>query len=237
MTLERASGPRRPCLFPPLIQGSPMTDAQHPDSALPPMAEHPQAAQRQRVIAELQQVIERVPEQSEFTNTRRYQVFGPLLTLASLGALALGLHQGKTGLLLCGLFLTLLFAVVSWQHRNAGQQVFMRLTRRQLFAEPLSAPVNLTDVVDIQVKDELLQTLQQLTLRADAPLPSHRPVRQLFGNQAVALRDPQPQIRIHSAGLMRAGQKLSVDDISALLDAYCQAANAQQQLDELQGRG
>lgn len=38
--------------------------------------EQSRAAQRDRVIAELKQVIERVPPQSEFTNSRRYKVWG-----------------------------------------------------------------------------------------------------------------------------------------------------------------
>ncbi|BAQ74376.1 MULTISPECIES: hypothetical protein [Pseudomonas] len=206
-----------------------MTSSLQPDAS--------RDAQREQVITQLQQVIQRVPEQSEFTNTRRYQVLGPLFTLISLAMLAWGIHQGKTGMLLCGLFLTALFALVTWQHRHAGQHAFMRLTRRQLFVDSLSAPVNLTDVVDVHVKDEGLLTLQQLTLRPGCPLPTHRPVRQVFGNQAMAFHSPEPHIRIHSAGLMSAGRKLAIDDIAALLDAYCQAANAQQQLDELQGRG
>ncbi|WP_234407504.1 hypothetical protein [Pseudomonas bohemica] len=194
-------------------------------------------AQHDRVINELRQVIERVPEQSEFTNTRRYKVFGPLVTLASLGVLAWGMHAGDTGLIVSGAFLTLVFAVVTWQHRNAGQHSFMRLTRRQLFVDSLSSPVNLVDIVDIYVKDEGLLTLQKLTLHPDAVLPTHRPVRQFFGNQAMALNTPEPHIRIHSAGLMCGGKKLSCDDIGALLNAYWQSACAQQRLDALQHHG
>lgn len=194
-------------------------------------------AQHERVISELRQVIERVPEQSEFTNTRRYMVFGPLLTLVSLGVLWWGIHGDRTGLIVCGVFLSLLFAVVTWQHRNAGKHVFMRLTRRQLFVDSLSAPVNLVDIVDIYVKDEGMVTLQKLTLTPDAVLPTHRPVRVFFGNQAMALKKPEPHIRILSAGLMCGGKKLSCDDIAALLDAYWQSACAQQQLDALQNRG
>lgn len=190
--------------------------------------------QRDRVIAELRQVIERVPEQSEFTNSRRYQVLGPLATLVSLGLLVGAIHMGKTGMILAAAFMTLVFALVTWQHRNAGQRPFMRLTRRQLFVDSLSAPVDLVDVVDIHVKDEGLLTAQKLTLRPDATLPTHRAVRVIFGNQAMALKVPQPNITIHSAGLMRGGSKLSCDEIAALLNAYWQAACAQQQLDALQ---
>ncbi|SDI08991.1 hypothetical protein SAMN05216588_11162 [Pseudomonas flavescens] len=199
--------------------------------------EQSREAQRDRVIAELQQVIERVPEQSEFTNTRRYQVLGPILTLISLALLAFGIVQGKTGLLICGAFMSLLFALVTWQHRNAGQQPFMRLTRRQLFVDSLSAPVELADVVDIYVKDEGLLTLQKLTLSPTAALPTHRAVRQVFGNQAMAFKKPEPHIRIHSAGLMSGGSKLDCDDTAALLDAYVQAAHAQRQLDTLRQDG
>ncbi|WP_026145240.1 hypothetical protein [Pseudomonas asplenii] len=195
------------------------------------------AAQREQTIAELKQLIERVPEQSEFTNSGRYKVLGPLFTVIALGMLALGIYHGKTSVAVCGGFLALLFLLVTWQHRNAGQHAFMRLTRRQLFVDTLSAPVNLADVVDIFVKDEGLVTLQKLTLRPGSPLPTHRAVRQLFGNQALALKSPQPHIRINSAGLMSNGRKLDCDEIDALLNAYWQAAHAQQELDALQRNG
>ncbi|KPA88133.1 hypothetical protein PF66_05365 [Pseudomonas asplenii] len=218
---------------------TPMTNPQQPDLSASLGGEYDRfsAAQREQTIAELKQVIERVPEQSEFTNTGRYKLLGPLFTVIALGMLALGVHHGKTGLMVCGGFLALLFLLVTWQHRNAGQHAFMRLTRRQLFVDTLSAPVNLADVVDIFVKDEGLVTLQKLTLRPGSPLPTHRAVRQLFGNQAMALKKPEPHIRIHSAGLMSNGRKLDCDEIDALLNAYWQAAHAQQELDALQRNG
>ncbi|WP_348738863.1 hypothetical protein [Pseudomonas rhodesiae] len=75
--------------------------------------------------------------------------------------------------------------------------------------------------------------MQKLILRADAPLPVHRSARQLFGNQALALKKPQPQIRIQSAGLMQDGRTLDCDQIAEILNAYCQAAHAQRHLDAL----
>ncbi|QXI31554.1 hypothetical protein [Pseudomonas vanderleydeniana] len=216
-----------------------MNSPQQPDllSSLAGEYDRFSAAQRERTMAELRQVIEQVPEQSEFTNTTRYKLLGPLFTVIALGMLAMGIHQGKTGLMVCGGFLALLFVLVTWQHRHAGQHAFMRLTRSQLFVDTLSAPVALADVVDIFVKDEGLVTLQKLTLRPGSPLPTHRAVRQLFGNQAMALKSPQPHIRIHSAGLMSHGRKLDCDEIAALLNAYWQAAHAQQELDALQRNG
>ena len=40
---------------------------------------YPRGAQRDAVVAELTQVIERVPEQMEFTNTKRYWVLLSLI--------------------------------------------------------------------------------------------------------------------------------------------------------------
>ncbi|WP_241001139.1 hypothetical protein [Pseudomonas syringae] len=190
-------------------------------------------AQRERAIAELEQVIQRVPEQTEFTNSRRYKVCGPLFLLIALGLLGFALHRGGTGLTVCAAVMAVVFVLITWQHRNAGQHAFMRLTRRQLFADTLSTPVDLVDVVDVSVNDEGWLTVQKLILRPDAPLPVHRSARQLFGNQALALKKPQPQVRIQSAGLMHEGRTLGCDQIADILNAYCQAAHAQQHLDAL----
>lgn len=198
---------------------------------------YPRGAQRDAVIAELTGVIERVPEQMEFTNTKRYWVLGPVLILGALGILWSGFSFGKTGLIICGGFMTLFFLLLTWQHRNAGREVFMRLTRRELHHTALSGPIDLTEVVDVFVKDEGLVTLQKLTLSETASLPTHRPVSVLFGNQAMVLKKPQPHVRINSAGVATGGSKLDIDDLHALLTAYVQAALAQQQLEALQQHG
>ncbi|MBI6605774.1 MULTISPECIES: hypothetical protein [Pseudomonas] len=190
-------------------------------------------AQRKRAVAELEQVIQRVPEQTEFTNSRRYKVRGPLFLLISLALLGFALHRGSTGLGVCAAVMAVVFVLLTWQHRNAGQHAFMRLTRRQLFVDTLSAPVDLVDIVDVSISEEGWLTVQKLILRADAPLPVHRSARQLFGNQALALKKPQPQIRIQSAGLMQGGRTLDCDQIAEILNAYCQAAHAQRHLDAL----
>ncbi|WP_068967500.1 hypothetical protein [Pseudomonas synxantha] len=190
-------------------------------------------AQRERAIAELEQVIQRVPEQTEFTNSRRYKVRGPLFFLIALGLLGLALNRGGTGLTVCAAVIAVVCGLITWQHRTAGQHAFMRLTRRQLFADTLSAPLDLVDIVDVSVSEEGWLTVQKLMLRPDAPLPVHRSARQLFGNQALALKKPQPQIRIQSAGLMHEGVTLDCDQIADILNAYCKAARAQQHLDAL----
>lgn len=190
-------------------------------------------AQHARAMAELEQVIQRVPEQTEFTNSRRYKVRGPLFLLIALGLLGYALNRGATGLAVCAAVMAVVFVMITWQHRNAGQHAFMRLTRRQLFADTLSAPLDLVDIVDVSIGEEGWLTVQKLMLRPDAPLPVHRSARQLFGNQALALKKPQPHIRIQSAGLMHDGLSLSCDQFADILNAYCQAAHAQQRLDAL----
>ncbi|MBF8650466.1 hypothetical protein IRZ81_06630 [Pseudomonas putida] len=195
-------------------------------------------AQREHVIAELRQVIERVPEQSEFTNSRRYRVWGPVLLVGALILFGIGISMQRTGPIVATAFIVLIAAAVTWQHRNAGTQVFMRLTRRQLFVDTLDAPVDLAQVQDISVKDEGLVVVQTLEMSSDAVLPTHRVVKlQFFGNQAMVLKKPRPQVRIMSAGLAQNGRKLSNEEVLAVLTAYCDAAHAQRQLELLQANG
>ncbi|MBA6118969.1 MULTISPECIES: hypothetical protein [Pseudomonas] len=195
-------------------------------------------AQRDRVIAELKQVIERVPEQTEFTNSRRYRLWGPLMLLVSLVILAVTFNTNRVAPVAGAAFLVLIAAAVTWQHRNAGTQVFMRLTRRQLFVDTLDGPVDMAQVEDISVKDEGMVLVQTLEMSSDAVLPNHRVARlQFFGNQAVSLKKPRLQIRIMSAGLATGGRKLDTEEVLALLAAYRDAAHAQQQLELLQAHG
>ncbi|WP_296261305.1 MULTISPECIES: hypothetical protein [unclassified Pseudomonas] len=216
-----------------------MTTAQSPDplsdlaSSLSLDYTQSRVAQLERAMAELEQLIQRVPEQREFTNSRRYKVRGPIFTLICLGFLGGAIHQAATGWAACLAGMILLFALITWQHRDAGQHPFMCLTRTQLFADTLSAPINLVDITDMSVSEEGMLTVQKFTLRPNVPLPAHRAVRTLFGNQALALTKPQPHIRILSAGLMSNGRNLSCDHVAAMLYAHWQAAQAQQQLDAL----
>lgn len=195
-------------------------------------------AQLGRVIAELKQTLERVPEQTEFTNSPRYKLWGPVIALAGVGGVFFGLSSGKLLVVLCGVALVLFGAALFWQHRNAGTQVFMRLTRRQVWVDTLSAPVDLADVEDISVKEEGLLTTQELTLSREAILPTHR-VRHMvfFADQAVVDTEPEPCIRIMSAGLMSGGRKVSAREMAALLEAYRDAACAERQLAVVQPRG
>lgn len=199
--------------------------------------EQAHAVRQARVLSELRRVVERVPATREFTNCRRYQRYGSLFALVAACLLGWGIHVGSSGLFVCAALMTAGFAVMTWQHRNAGTQPFMRLTRSQLAVDSLSAPIDLLDVIGIEVKDEGFIMQQQLILRADANLPSHRATLQLFGNQAMALQKPRPHIRILSTGLMYEGRKLQCDDVYVLLEAHCQAAQAQQELDRLLRQG
>lgn len=196
------------------------------------------AAERERVIAELKKVIERVPEQSEFTNSRRYKIWGPILLVGALVLLAVTFNSQRMGAVIFVLFIVCMAAALTWQHRNAGTQVFMRLTRRELYVDTLDAPVDMAEVEDIAVKDEGLVMVQTLELSSEAALPKHRVAKlQFFGNQAMALKRPRPQIRIMSAGLACNGRKLGYEEVLAMLAAYCDAAHAQRQLELLQADG
>lgn len=195
-------------------------------------------AQRERLMADLKQVVERVPEQTEFTNSRVYKVWGPVVILGLL-ALLLVTRSMDLPVLLINVALLLATIWVTWCHRKAGTQVFMRLTRRQLFADTLSGPVDLTQVEHIMVEKEAMMMLSQtLEMHSGAPLPTHRVLHmQPFASQALAEHDPVPQIRIVSAGIAVGGRALGSDEVAALLGAYREAALALQQLDALQANG
>lgn len=208
-----------------------MTTPEHPAST-------PQAAQRQHVITELQQVVERVPEETQFTNSTVYKIWGPVAVVGLLALLGITLLMGRLDLIACCAFLLLGAVWVTWQHRHAGRHVFMRLTRRQLFVDTLDGPVDLAKVEHFEVDKEAMGMLKQTLHLSDADgLPTHRVVKmQPFCNQALVDAN-QGQVRILSAGLARGGRKLSADEVAALLGAYRDAARAQQRLDGLQRHG
>lgn len=212
-------------------------DRSEPSASNNAAYEQSREGQRDRVLAALRQTAERVPEQTEFTNSNRYKVWGPLVALASLGGVFFGLSTGKLLVTLCAVALVLFGVTLFWQHRHSGTQVFMRLTRREGWVDTLSAPFQLADVEDIVVKEEGLITAQELTMSGDAVLPSHR-VRHMafFADQAVVDKD-EPSIRIMSAGLMSNGRKVSAREMATLLEAYRDAACAQRQLEMLQADG
>jgi len=77
--------------------------------------------------------------------------------------------------------------------------------------------------------------VQTLEMSSEAVLPKHHVVKlQFFGNQAMVLKKPRPQVRIMSAGLASNGRKLDNEEVLAMLAAYRDAAHAQRQLDLLQ---
>lgn len=213
-----------------------MTTPEHPGTAFLDPA---RAAQRQQVIAELMRTLERVPEQTEFTNSTLYKVWGPVAVLGLLVLQGVTLMMGRLDLIACTAFILLGALWITWQHRNAGRDVFMRLTRRQLFVDTLDKPIDLAKVDRIEVEKEAMGMLAQiLHLTDDAVLPTHRVVKmQAFCNQALVERDHGPQVRILSAGLASRGRQLGREEVIALLSAYRDAAQAQQRLDTLQRHG
>ncbi|WP_434772015.1 hypothetical protein [Pseudomonas entomophila] len=212
-----------------------MSIPEHPGSPQPDPAH---AAQRQHVITELQQVIERVPEETPFTNSTVYKSWGPVAVVGLLVLLGITLLMGRLDLIACCAFLLIGAVWVTWQHRQAGRHVFMRLTRRQLFVDTLDGPVDLAKVEHIEADKEAMGMLKQTLHLSDADgLPTHHVVKmQAFCNQAL-VEPNQAQVRILSAGLASGGRTLNRDEVSALLGAYRDAAQAQQRLDELQRHG
>ena len=187
------------------------------------------------VMNNLEAVIENVQPATEFTNTRKCLIFGLLLSVFSIVGLAV-FKMNEIGVFLACLFILVFSLVVVYQHRNAGKTPFMRLTRNQLWVDSLSAPVELTDVVDFNVTADLLQIEQTLYLRPDVTLPTHKVIRQFFPSQAQVFGGDQPRITITSAGLKSAGKKVNCDDMMVILNDYIQAAYAQRHLQELRGQ-
>ncbi len=201
-------------------------------------AEHEELNQAKtaEVIAHLERVIANVPPATEFTNTRKYVVLGPLLSIVPFIMTGMWFSRASRGRRR-RLAARPVRAVPRLPASQLRQDPFMRLTRTQLWADSLSAPVELADVIDFSVKADMLQTTQTLHLRPETPLPTHRAVRQVFASQAMAFKGKDPRITIMSAGLQSDGKKLDCDDMAAILDAYIQAAHAQRYLQQLRSQG
>lgn len=201
-------------------------------------AEHEELNQAKtaEVIAHLERVIANVPPATEFTNTRKYVVLGPLLSIVPFIMTGMWFSQGKPGSA-SSACCSACSGCSSATSIATPARPFMRLTRTQLWADSLSAPVELADVIDFSVKADMLQTTQTLHLRPETPLPTHRAVRQVFASQAMAFKGKDPRITIMSAGLQSDGKKLDCDDMAAILDAYIQAAHAQRYLQQLRSQG
>lgn len=86
-------------------------------------AEHEELNQAKtaEVIAHLERVIANVPPATEFTNTRKYVVLGPLLSIVPFIMTGMWFSQGKPGVGVVGLLLGLFGLFLGYQHRNSGK--------------------------------------------------------------------------------------------------------------------
>lgn len=194
------------------------------------------AGQLEAEIAEVCAFIGSVREEVGFTSGRNVRIWAPIGGLFMLVMAAMMLFRGESpGAGLVTLLIGLALIAGGWSHRNAGRDVFMRLTRKALHVHNLSAPVNLLDITEVSVKDDWIMTLK-LGLQDDAVPPRHKARIAFLPSQAHVQRFRGTRIVVSSAGLMLDGRKLSGDDVAQLFELYIQVARAEQHLQTLLAR-
>jgi hypothetical protein len=184
-------------------------------------------------IAEVCAFIGSVREEVSFTGGRNVRIWAPLGGAFMLMLAGMMFRDGDSlGASVFGLAVGLVLLAGGWSHRNAGREVFMRLSRKTLWVHNLSAPVNLLDITEVAVKDDWIMTIK-LGLRETADAPRHKARLAFLPSQASIQRFRGTRVVITSAGLRVDGQKLGGDDVLALIDRYIQVARAEQHLQAL----
>ena len=187
-------------------------------------------------IAEVCAFIGSVREEVGFTNGRNVRIWAPLGGAFMLLLAGMMFRDGDSlGASVFGLVIGLVLLAGGWSHRNAGREVFMRLSRKTLWVHNLSAPVDLLDITEVAVKDDWIMTIK-LGLRENADVPRHKARLAFLPSQASIQRFRGTRVVITSAGLRVDGQKLGGDDVVALIDLYIQVARAEQHLQTLLDR-
>ena len=187
-------------------------------------------------IADVCAFIGSVREELEFTTGRNIRIWAPVMGLFMMALAVMMLFKGEDlGPALFATVIGLILIATGWSHRNAGRDVFMRLSRKQLWVHNLSAPVNLLDVTEVSVKDDWIMTVK-LGLREGAPVPTHKARMAFLPAQAMVEKFRGTRIGIRSPGMMVDGQKLDGDSIAQTFDLYVQVARAEHHLQTLLAR-
>ncbi|OJH35617.1 hypothetical protein [Cystobacter ferrugineus] len=200
---------------------------------------HRSKADQAEAIRQLKQIITNAPERSEFRDTKKFFYLGPAFCGVPL---VLALYMMKTqaspswAMIALLLALALFGAALAYQHRNAGATPHMVLTRTELQATNLSAPLPLVEVTGLEIV-EPSQTWINFHVGEHTPLPTATKVRGLLASQAVVIpKGKNRRIAVSMAGIKANGEKLDLEEALELIDRHLQAAHATAELRALLAR-
>jgi hypothetical protein len=187
-------------------------------------------------ISHLEGVVNSVAEKTEFTNTRFYLLMAPVLSLVSFSFSAATFFTSSPVAAVIFAMISLVFIMTTYQHRHAGKEPFMYLTRTHLWVSNLSAPIELTDIISFKVKTGE-HMVEILTLKAGVKLPKARYNLRPFASRATFRKGgSNPILQIFSAGLKANGKRLDGRRTAHLFDGYLRAAQAAREIEILRAQ-
>lgn len=190
------------------------------------------SASREQAIHEREQVLASYPEVTVLTSTRK--IYRTLVLFAvfllSLSAFCLSSAHAFLGVLL--LLMGLGFVAGLWLHRQAGQDVVMRLSHTHLGFAALDAEIALDQVTEVRVANGRMIQIT-LCLASGTPLPGKRNRLGPLMPSAKLKHGRTPQVRLSVYGLELDGELLDAEALMHLLYGYCHVARAHTQLQGL----
>lgn len=190
--------------------------------------------QRKAGIAHCQQRIEHVPEVTELVLTRRVRRLTVVMAVMffAFGLMSLTGEKARfMGLVMW--LVSLIFALGYWQHRDAGKQVLLRLTRTHLWFCGFDTPVTLRDITQAHIRDGKMMRIH-LTLREGAALPRITNRKgAIMPGATIKKRREATELRLVAYGFQLDGQVLDAEQLMGMLLAYCDAAQAEAELQSL----
>lgn len=190
--------------------------------------------QHQAGIAHCQQRIAHVPEVTELVLTPRVRRLAVVMAVMFFAFGLMSLAGEKARFMGPVMWLVSLAFVLSyWQHRDAGKQVLLRLTRTHLWFCGLEAPVALRDITQAHIRDGKMMRIH-LTLREGAGLPRITNRKgAIMPGATLKRRSGATELRLVAYGFEFDGQVLDAEQLMGMLLAYCDAAQAQAELQSL----
>jgi len=190
----------------------------------------------------LEEIISRVPEKTEFTDSPFWAYFMPVALALFIAMLYLMLKNGMKPYSGGAIFLLVMILAtikMSYDIYTGKKEVFMTLDRRKLTLSNVSDAIDLTNIERISIAYDIrLKTI--FFMKPSAELP------QFVRNYRFNARKPiafiirtnrkKPAVHIMSVGISANGKKISGKDYLQLLSAYVDAAVALQQLDALRNK-
>jgi hypothetical protein len=183
-------------------------------------------------IRELEAFIARVPPRTDLYNTRKHFYVGIFCTLVLGLALwavlaAGGVGGGAIAMLAVGAAFGIGMIANHW---NAGRKPEATFTHTELTAPDMARPLQLADVVDIEIAG-YFQVAIHLDVESAAQLPVTRKRRGFYLAQAIA--EPThapPRLTLMSSGVRVNAKTLDDEQTFALIADYVNVARAHRQL-------